>query len=80
MRIRIARTAKQNGRPIAYVVKINGRKYPKGSSNFYFPKNCKRESAIQMALNDYNSESECECEEGNINVTRSRDNYIDRKD
>ena len=32
-----------------------------------------------MALNDYNSESECECEEGNINVTRSRDNYINRE-
>ena len=80
MRIRIARTAKQNGRPIAYVVKINGKKFPRGHGNFYFPQNCTERAAILMAIIDHGSESSCDCEEGNVNVTGSKESYLNRKD
>jgi hypothetical protein len=53
MVIKIHRVVKKNGEPIAYTVKINGRKYPKGNSNFYFPKDRRKDSALAMAYDEY---------------------------
>ena len=80
MRIRIARTVKDNGRPVAYTVKIGGKKFPKGHGNFYFPKNGKKRAAILMALIDHGSESSCDCEEGNVNVSSSKESYLNREE
>tara|TARA_R100001510_G_C7651220_1_gene208854 strand:+ start:1126 stop:1323 length:198 start_codon:yes stop_codon:yes gene_type:complete len=53
VRVKIARTAKHNGKPVAYVVKIKGIKFPRGMSEWYFPNDHKPETALKMALNDY---------------------------
>jgi|TARA_R110000823_G_scaffold73606_2_gene169397 hypothetical protein len=53
MRVRISRTVKRNGQTIAYTVKVKGKKFPKGCREFYFPKDLKPTTAIEMALMDY---------------------------
>jgi len=53
MRVRISRTVKRNGQTIAYTVKVKGKKFPKGCREFYFPKDLKPATAIEMALMDY---------------------------
>ena len=50
---RIIRVVKNNGVPVAYTVRIGGKKFPRGIGDFYFPKDRKSETAIEMALNDY---------------------------
>ena len=52
MIVKIHRVVKKDNAPIAYTVKINGRKYPKGNSNFYFPEDSDSLTAISMALYD----------------------------
>tara|TARA_R110000823_G_scaffold301305_1_gene422217 strand:- start:40 stop:243 length:204 start_codon:yes stop_codon:yes gene_type:complete len=53
MRTRISKVAKHNGEPVGYVVKIRGIKFPRATQGWYFPKDCKPETALRMALNDY---------------------------
>ena len=50
---RIIRVVKNNGRPVAYTVRIGGKKFPRGFGDFYFPKDKSSETAVEMALNDY---------------------------
>tara|TARA_B100001559_G_C16165451_1_gene468307 strand:+ start:376 stop:567 length:192 start_codon:yes stop_codon:yes gene_type:complete len=53
MRIRVSKTAKHNGKATAFVVKVRGIKFPRGVGDWYFPSDCKPETALKMALNDY---------------------------
>jgi hypothetical protein len=53
MRTRISKVAKHNGKPVGYVVKIRGIKFPRSTQGWYFPKDCNPETALRMALNDY---------------------------
>jgi len=53
MRVKVSRTAKHNGKPVAYVVKVRGIKFPRGVGDWYFPSDYKPETALKMALNDY---------------------------
>jgi|TARA_R110000824_G_scaffold20975_1_gene78642 hypothetical protein len=53
MRVRISKTARHNGIPTAYVVKVKGIKFPRRIKEWYFPADKKPETAIKMALNDY---------------------------
>jgi len=53
MRIKIKQVAKHNGKPIGYTVRVSRWKFPREPQGWYFPKDCKRETAIKMALNDY---------------------------
>jgi hypothetical protein len=53
VRTRISKVAKHNGFPVGYVVKIRGIKFPRAKQGWYFPKDRKPETAIRMALNDY---------------------------
>tara|TARA_R100000458_G_C8274337_1_gene249274 strand:- start:1235 stop:1477 length:243 start_codon:yes stop_codon:yes gene_type:complete len=52
MIVKIHRVAKKDNAPVAYTVKVNGRKYPKGVGNFYFPEDRSSLTAISMALYD----------------------------
>ena len=51
MHIKISKVANQNGKPKAFVVKVNGKKFPKGFRNWYFVSD--REKAKELALYDY---------------------------
>jgi len=53
MKIKISRTVKRNGQTVAYTVKVKGKKFPKGCREFYFPRDLKPSTAIEMALMDY---------------------------
>ena len=53
MRVRISKIAIHNGVPTAYVVKVRGKKFPRGIREWYFPEDKKAETALQMAINDY---------------------------
>ena len=53
MRAKVNKTAKHNGRPVGFTVKVRGLKFPREHQGWYFPKDCKPETALKMALNDY---------------------------
>ena len=53
MKIKIAKVAQHNGQPVAFTVKIKGLKYPRGFRDWYFPEDKLPETAIKMALQDY---------------------------
>ena len=53
MRAKVSKTAKHNGRPVGFTVKVRGIKFPREHQGWYFPKDCKPETALKMALNDY---------------------------
>ena len=53
MRVKIARKAKHNGVAVAYVVKVGSLKFPRGVGEWYFPSDCRPETALRMAINDY---------------------------
>ena len=53
MRVRISKIAIHNGVPTAYVVKVRGKKFPRGIREWYFPEDKKAETALQMAINDF---------------------------
>ena len=53
MRVKVFRTAKHNGVTTAFSVKVRGIKFPRGTGNWYFPSDKKPETALKMALNDY---------------------------
>ena len=53
MRVKIARKAKHNGVAVAYVVKVGSLKFPRGVGEWYFPGDCRPETALRMAINDY---------------------------
>jgi len=53
MQTKISRTAKHNGKSVGYIVKVRGLKFPRERQGWYFPKDCKPETALKMALNDY---------------------------
>ena len=75
MVIKIHRVVKKNGESIAYTVKINGRKYPKGNSNFYFPEDKESLTAISMALYDagfMSKDIERAIDLGNVSVISNR--------
>jgi uncharacterized protein YfeS len=44
MRVRISKTAIHNGVPTAYVVKVRGKKFPRGLREWYFPEDKKAEA------------------------------------
>lgn len=48
---RIIRTEK--GESVAYAVKINGLKFPRQWGGYYFPVDGKHETAIKIAMMDY---------------------------
>ena len=50
---RIIRVVKNNGVPIAYTVRIGGKKFPRGIGDFYFPKDRRKDSALAMAYDEY---------------------------
>jgi len=52
MIIKIHRVVKKDNVPVAYTVKVNGQKYPKGNCNFYFPKNGDAMQALSQACYD----------------------------
>ena len=56
MRAKVNKTAKHNGRPVGFTVKVRGRKYPIGLCEWYFPHDNKPETAIEMAILDYKRE------------------------
>ena len=51
MRIKIAKTARNNGVPQAFVVKIKGLKFPRGFKDWYFVSS--KEKALELALIDW---------------------------
>ena len=53
MMVRISKTAIHNGTPTAYIVKVRGIKFPRGLREWYFPEDKKAETALKMAINDY---------------------------
>tara|TARA_R100001443_G_C3300643_1_gene165198 strand:+ start:407 stop:598 length:192 start_codon:yes stop_codon:yes gene_type:complete len=56
MKVKVSRVAKKDGNPIAFTVKVRGRKYPIGLREWYFPHDNKPETAIEMAILDYKRE------------------------
>ena len=51
MHIKISRIAKEDGEPKAFTVKVNGKKFPEGRSNWYFCST--KQEAITLAMNDF---------------------------
>ena len=56
MKAKISRVVKHSGRPVAFTVKVKGIKYPRGLREFYFPRDKKPETALEMAIMDYTQE------------------------
>jgi len=56
MRVKISKVAKHHGQPTAFIVKVRGKKYPRGFREWYFPYDKKPETAIEMAIIDYKRE------------------------
>jgi len=54
MRTKVTKKAKTaSGEVIGYAVKVDGKKFPKTPSSFYFPKDRKASTAVYMAIHDY---------------------------
>ena len=51
MHIKIFKVAKSNGTPKAFTVKVNGKKFPRGYSNWYFVDS--PYDAMQLAYFEY---------------------------
>ena len=51
MHIKISRIAKEDGEHKAFTVKVNGKKFPEGRSNWYFCST--KQEAITLAMNDF---------------------------
>ena len=52
MRVKISKVAKNYGKPSAFTVKINGKKYPKGHRDWYFTSS--KLEAINLAIVEHN--------------------------
>ena len=63
MKIKIAKTAKDNGVPRAFIVKVKGLKFPRGFKDWYFVSS--KEKAIELALRDWRI-YQTECRNGQI--------------